>query len=136
MANSKGNFPTFNFTLVPKKLRLEVVINESPTYLTLNSYLYLLILAVQAVTTPDGWIHKSAFDDTFNSSRNINKLARELGEQGTALKALIENDQHGNYRLNIPPEKLKFDIKAIGACPDHRISKFAEQLDKLVPVQA
>lgn len=75
-----------------------------------------------------GWVHRDELDAPDNFGRNISRLRCSLRKyQKRKKNMVIDNDQMGYYRLNLPPEHIKIEYDNFN---QHWNKEFAEILEK------
>jgi helicase len=86
-----------------------VTLNEEEAWLTDNSFLAILQLAVAARTSELGWLSAWELGDPDKYYQIIRRLRRQLSVGDVDPTALIENSGQQRYRLSVPPSNITFD---------------------------
>jgi helicase len=110
----------------PVKDRFLVMVNERKLTLPAKSFKYLVKLAWTALSTEDGWIHKSDFEPGENQTRYLHRLKKQIAAGSPSKRSLIENNRLGCYRLSIPRERIRINRAALAKNADKEIQDIAQ----------
>ncbi len=113
----------------PVKDRFLVVVNGRKLSLPAKSFKYLVKLAWAALSTEDGWVHKSDFEPGENQTRYLHRLKKQIAGGVPPDQCLIENNRLGSYRLAIPKHGIRMSRAALARNPDKEIRDVAENLE-------
>jgi CheY-like chemotaxis protein len=81
-----------------KGKKTEIVIAGQPMLLTSSSFILLLRLVAARAAEGNGWLHRDDLGSTDHGWKQISRLRKQF-ESVAIPGGLIENDEHGAYRL-------------------------------------
>ncbi|KPL00296.1 MAG: hypothetical protein AMJ90_08450 [candidate division Zixibacteria bacterium SM23_73_2] len=110
-----------------EKGRFLIILNGKEIYLPAKSFSYLFKLAWAKKKTEDGWMHKMDLEPGENQAKYLYRLKNQIKSSGEFTQELIENNRTGSYRLDIPPEKIKFDLDNLKKIFDSEIKKMISE---------
>jgi hypothetical protein len=89
--------------------RYLAMVDDRETLLPYQSFDLLLRLAVAAKATPSGWLGLEELPAGFNFHQAIWRLKHDFHRSGLSLDGMIENNRGKQYRLGVPPGKIRLN---------------------------
>ncbi|MFH2036045.1 MAG: DEAD/DEAH box helicase [Candidatus Zixiibacteriota bacterium] len=110
-----------------EKERYLVKVDGFPVRLTGKSFKYLVKLASSRVLSNEGWVYKDDIEIGFNQARYLYRLKQEMKSGGVSWP-IFENNRLGYYRLDLNPEKIRFNIDNLKNHPDFELRQMADEI--------
>jgi helicase len=128
----KSVIPQLLIDGTPIKDKFLIFLSGKRVSLSGKSFSYLFKLAWAVFKKDGGWLHKLDLEEGDNQAKYIYRLRKELNAISEESKALILNNRLGSYRLNIPKDKIEFNLRNLRLYADAEIKGILDSGEKTV----